>query len=232
MKAVDVMTTSPVSVSPQNSIRHAIQIMLHRKVSGLPVLDDDGRLVGIITEGDLLRRMELGIAAFVALPSEPPVTDEAEARAYVKSHGWSVADVMTRDPVTVEESMPIHRIAAMMSEQRIKRMPVMRGGDLVGIVSRADLLHAVATVTLDETAPGDIAIRLSVQAYIAEVHGIKGADLSLTVADGVVHLWGVVSSPSGKEAARVAAEGVRGVEGVVNHLSIARIHLAPSVVRP
>jgi CBS domain-containing protein len=229
---MDVMTASPVSVSPQNSIRHAIQIMLDRHVSGLPVLDDDGRLVGIITEGDLLRRMELGIEALVAPPASPAATDEEEARAYVKSHGWSVADVMTRDPVTVEETMPIHRIAAMMSEQRIKRMPVMKGGNLVGIVSRADLLYAVATATMDETAPGDNAIRRSVQVRLHEAEGIHGTDLSLTVVGGVVHLWGVVSSPSGKEAARVAAEGVRGVAGVLNHLSIARIDIAPSADGP
>lgn len=222
MKVRDVMTTKVVAISPHNNIRHAIGVMLDRHVGGLPVVDDDGRLVGILTEGDLLRRLELGIES-VAAQQQSPSPDEA-ARAYVKSHGWSVGDVMTRDPVVVDEDMPLVGIAAIMAERRVKRFPVTRSGELIGIVSRTDLLKAIATVGMDGTASGDDAIRRSVMTRLHEAAEVNGVDLSATVYGGVVHLWGAVGLESGRDAARVVAQGVHGVEGVVDHLTVAVVH--------
>ena len=220
MQAKDVMTANVVSVSPEHSVRHAARIMLDHRISGLPVLDDDGRVVGILTEGDLMRRSELGVQALAPVDRQSG-TEESNAGAYVKSHSWKVADVMTSDPVKVDEETPLPRIAALMVERGIKRVPVMRGEHLVGIVSRAELLRVLITARSDATAPGDDAIRRSILTRLREDAGINVDELDLTVADGLVHVSGAVSSQSERDAVRVVAEGVRGVQGVFDHLSLA-----------
>ena len=220
MKAKDVMTVDVVSVSPDHSVRNAARIMLDHRISGLPVIDDAGRVVGIITEGDLMRRSELGAQALASVDRQFS-TEENHARAYVKSHSWKVADVMTSDPAKVDEETPLPRIAALMVERGIKRVPVMKEEHLVGIVSRTDLLRILITATFDATAPGDDAIRRSILTRLREDAGIKGGELDLTVADGLVHVSGAVSSQSERDAVRVVAEGVRGVKGFFDHLSLA-----------
>ncbi|MER9863206.1 CBS domain-containing protein [Mesorhizobium sp. M0185] len=212
MKAKDVMTAKVVRVSPDHSVRHAAQIMLDHRISGMPVLDDDSRLVGIVSEGDFLRRSELGAAAI--WPSE--------ARGYVKGHSWKVADLMTSDVVAADEETPIERIAALMREHGIKRIPVMRGRRLVGVVSRADLLRVVVAARFDDdTAAGDDAIRRSILTRLRDDAGVEGDALTLTVTNGLVHLSGAVISQSERDAVRVVAEGVRGVKGVFDHLYLA-----------
>lgn len=215
MKARDVMTTRVVTVTPDHSVRHAAEIMLDNHVSGLPVVDDDGRLVGIISEGDLLRRSELGLDALAAHGRSP----EEQARAYVKAHAWKVGDVMSDNPVVVDEDTDLARIATLMEENDVKRLPIMRDGGLIGVVSRADLLRAVASAKLDATAPGDEAIRRSILARLDENTGLAGMNISVTVADGLVHLWGNVEGEDCRKAARVVAEGVRGVRGVIEHFA-------------
>ncbi|MGB3387141.1 MAG: CBS domain-containing protein, partial [Pseudaminobacter sp.] len=126
MKASDIMTMPVATVSIATSVRHAARIMLDRGVSGLPVLDDEGRLTGIVTEGDLLRRAELGTVR----ATESNLPAEQRARAYVKSHGWSVEDVMTKELVTITEDTPVGRVAAVMEERGVKRLPVIRDGRL------------------------------------------------------------------------------------------------------
>ncbi|TIP81168.1 MAG: CBS domain-containing protein, partial [Mesorhizobium sp.] len=153
MRAKDVMTAKIVTVSPDHSVRHAARIMLDHRISGMPVVDDDGRLAGIVSEGDFLRRSELGA----------PALSPGEARSYVKGHSWKVADLMTSDVVVADEETPIERTAALMQEHGIKRIPVMKGQRLVGIVSRADLLRVVVAAKFDDaTAAGDDAIRRSI----------------------------------------------------------------------
>ena len=219
MIARDVMTVDVVTVSPDHSVSHAAQIMLDHHISGLPVLDDQGHLVGIVTEGDFLRRSELGLPALS--PDDQHLSTNGErARSYVKSHSWKVADVMTANLVQVDEGASLTQIAALMEERGIKRLPVMRGDNLVGIVSRADLLHALITATLDDTAPGDYAIRRSILTRLKENSDVTGVNLTITVTDGMVHLWGVVNSESERDLSRVVAEGVRGVNGVYDHLTL------------
>jgi CBS domain-containing protein len=215
MKASDVMTTKVVTVTPDHSVRHAAKIMLDNHVSGVPVIDDGGRLVGIISEGDLLRRSELGLDAIVS-PSRSP---EEQARLYVKAHAWKVGDVMSDKLVTVDKDTDLAHIATLMEENDIKRVPVIRHGGLIGIVSRADLLRAVASARLDATAPGDEAIRRSILARLDENTGLSDMNISVTVADGLVHLWGNVEGADCRNAARVVAEGVRGVKGVIEHFT-------------
>ncbi|WP_419696770.1 CBS domain-containing protein [Mesorhizobium muleiense] len=214
MKVKDVMATTVVTVSPDNSVRRAAGIMLDKHVSGLPVVDDKGMLVGLISEGDLLRRSELGLPTIAA--SEHLASSEERANAYVKSHAWKVGDVMSRNVITVDEEADLSRVATLMAENGVKRLPVIRNGKLVSIVSRADLLHAIATARFDDTAAGDEAIRRSIVTRLNEDIGLKSANVTVTVVDGLVHLWGTASAAS-RKAACVVAEGVRGVKGVIEH---------------
>lgn len=217
MKVKDVMTTKVISVSPDNSVKRAAGIMLDQHVSGLPVVDDEGVLVGLISEGDLLRRSELGLR-IVAAPEQSASLEE-RASAYVKSHAWKVADVMSCDVVTVDEEADLSHAATLMAENGVKRLPVIRNGKLAGIVSRADLLHAIATARLDDTAPGDEAIRRSIVTRLNEDIGLSSANVTVTVVDGLVHLWGTAASAASRKAACVIAEGVRDVKGVIEHFS-------------
>ncbi|WP_183940367.1 CBS domain-containing protein [Rhizobium paranaense] len=209
----DVMKARIIKVSPDNSVKQAAELMLANHISGVPVIDDEGRLVGLITEGDLLRRSELGHRTM----ADESLSPEEKARTYIKSNAWKVADVMSCNPVSVEEDTSLARVANLMEEHGIKRIPVMRAGAVVGIVSRADLLQAIIFAKPDETAPGDEAIRRSIMIRLSENTGLEGQDLTVTVANGVVHLWGNVSTEECRKAARVAAESVRGVTGVVDH---------------
>ncbi|MDK4741530.1 CBS domain-containing protein [Rhizobium sp. CNPSo 3464] len=209
----DVMKVRIIKVSPDNSVKQAAELMLANHVSGIPVIDDEGQLVGLITEGDLLRRSELGHRTM----ADESLSPEEKARTYIKSNAWKVADVMSRNPVSIGEDTPLARVANLMEEHGIKRLPVTRAGAVVGIVSRADLLQAIIFAKPDETAPGDEAIRRSILIRLNENTGLEGQDLTVTVANGVVHLWGNVSTEECRKAARVAAESVRGVAGVVDH---------------
>jgi CBS domain-containing protein len=217
MKAADVMTTDVVTIGPETSVRHIAQLMLRHRVSALPVLDDDDRLVGIVSEGDLMRRAELGRDRhrswwlnLLAGPAEI-------ASEYVKQHGQRAKDVMTGRIVSIDENATVGTIAAILEEKGVKRLPVLKDGRLIGIVSRADLLHAIATAKLDQCASGDDAIRRAVRTRIRDDAGVRDSTLSVTVSDGVVHLWGAAGSAAERRAAEVAAESVRGVSAVVDH---------------
>jgi len=216
MRVKDVMTTSVVKLSPDNSVRQAARIMLDNHVSGLPVVDDEGRLVGLISEGDLIRRTELG--GGIPMVDVTIAADE-RANAYVRRSSWRVGDAMTADPVTIGEDASVARVAAVMQERGIKRIPVLRNGVLVGIVSRADLLQALLSAKQDETAAGDEAIRRSILVRLGENTGLEGLDIKVAVTDGIVHLWGNVETAECRKAARIVAENVRGVRAVVEHFS-------------
>jgi CBS domain-containing protein len=211
MRAADIMTTKVVTASPENSIRHAAQIMLDHRISGLVVIDDAERLVGMITEGDLLRRTELGLRRISA-----PVP----AQEYLQSSSWKVADLMSPKVVSVDENVSVDHVAAIMEEDRIKRLPVTRNGRLVGIVSRADLLRVVATAQLEPPLKGDEALRRGVLARFGDVKELDGLRLGVIVSKGVVHLWGDVDSEQVRRAACVVAENVPGVAAVVDHLGV------------
>lgn len=214
MLARDIMTRTVLSVTPDHSVRHAAQIMLDHHISGLPVIDDSGKLVGMLTEGDLLRRTELGPAAAWSQGRQ-------SAEDYIRTHGWSVGDVMTTHALTITETTPMAQIAAMMSTNDIKRVPVIDGDKVVGIVSRADILRGIATAERDDSAPGDEAIRLAISTRLRHELDLDPAEVGVTVSNGNAHLWGRVGSAAARKAAYLAAETVNGVRGVVNDLQVA-----------
>lgn len=215
----DIMTETVISISPDNAVRHAAQLMLDHHVSGLPVLDDNGKLAGMLTEGDLLRRAELGLPTSFALASQG-------SGDFIKSHSWRVGDIMTSPVITVDENMSIGQLAATMCNRDIKRAPVMRGDRLVGIVSRADILRGLATAPRESVATGDDAIRRAVSTRLQTELNFNPGLASVTVSDGNVHLWGRVPSENDRRAAQIVAETVEGVRGVTNSLHIIEVHVS------
>ncbi len=219
MRARDIMTTDVVTVSPETDIAEAVRLMLERQISGVPVIGDSGRLAGILTEGDLMRRAELvtGRQSWWINPTSSP---EQEAKAFVKSHGLKVKDVMTKEVVTINEQEPLDRIAMVFEERGIKRTPVMRSGKVVGIVSRANLLRSLATKRVSDAAPSDSQIRSAILTTAMEDAAIRVVLVDVTVEDGVVHLWGNTASEAEREAIRVVAENTKGVREVQNHIRV------------
>jgi CBS domain-containing protein len=222
MQAKDIMTSPVVSVGPDTTVLQAVQIMLQRRISGLPVIDKDGRLVGIVTEGDLLRRVETGTQRRRPRWLEFLLGPGRLADEYTRTHGRKVNDVMTTDPLSVAEDAALEEIVKLMEKRQIKRVPVLRGEQVIGIVTRANLLHALAGVSREPAASiasSDAAIRA---AFLAELAKEKWAPIALInpiVRDGVIELWGTITDERERQALIVAAENVPGVKGVRDHLA-------------
>jgi CBS domain-containing protein len=221
MRAGDVMTPDVVRVRPDARVDEVARLMLEHHISGVPVIDAAGRLLGIVSEGDLVRRVETGTAGRRAWWLELLADPAALARDYVKTHGRRVTDVMTRDVLTVGVDTPVEDIARLLERRRIKRVPVVRDGRVIGIVSRADLVRGLAVRPAVPPPAGvadDRAIRERVLAALRTQPWWVGAYRNVVVVDGVVHLWGLARSPAERDAMRVAAETVPGVRGVEDHL--------------
>jgi CBS domain-containing protein len=220
MNACDVMTKDVVSVSPDTPVAEMARLMLEKRISGLPVLDRNGNLVGIVTEGDCLRRTETGTERKRPKWLEFLTGSGKLAEEYIHSHGRKVSEVMTHNPVSVDEETSLTEIVHLMETRRIKRVPVVRNGKVVGIVSRANLLHALVSVA-HENEPAlqdDRAIRERVFAAIAKLRWLPRDLVNVVVKDGVVDLWGTYMVGHQDEAIIVAAENVPGVKAVRGHL--------------
>jgi CBS domain-containing protein len=220
MKASDVMTRSVVTVKDDASISEAIRLMLDERVSGLPVLDHSGKVIGILTEGDLLRRSETGTERHRPRWLEFLMGPGRIAGDYVRTHGRKVAEIMTRDLVSVTEDTPLDAVVQLMEHRRIKRVLVLEGNLLLGIVSRADLLRASAQSLADRSAMtrSDDEILESIHAELARTAWVQRDGLAITVAGGVVDLNGVILDEKEREALRVVAENTPGVKAVEDHL--------------
>jgi CBS domain-containing protein len=220
MNAQVVMTRHVISVAPDASILEALRLMLGNEISGLPVVDQNDKLLGIVTEGDFLRRAETGTERRRPRWLEFLLGPGMIASDYVHSHARRVDEVMTSDVWTVTEEAPLGDIVALMEKHRIKRLPVMRGDELVGIVSRANLLRALAGVA-GEIAPGpktDETIRDRVLAELQAQSWTPHDMIDVIVRNGVVELWGTVLDARQRDAARVATETVPGVKAVKSHI--------------
>jgi CBS domain-containing protein len=218
LTAADVMTTHVVSVDLDKPVREIAELLYTRRISGVPVVDADGRAIGIVSEGDLI-----GHAAIVgehhrswwlSLFADESVT----ARDYVKAHGRTARDVMTTNVVSVEETATLAEIAGTLHRHRIKRVPVVRGGKPIGIVTRGDLLKALATLKAEP--PKSVDDRAIREQLIHELRSQPWAHvLDLRVENGVVHLHGTVQTDDERRALRIAAENVPGVKRVEDHLT-------------
>ena len=221
MKTSEIMSRPVLSIGPGASIRDAIRLMLEQRISGVPVVDGAGKLVGILTEGDLLRRGETGTERQRRPWLEFLLGPGRLAEDYVKTHGRRVEEIMTRHVVSIGPDTPVGELVQVMDSRRIKRLPVLDGDVLVGIVSRADLMAALARILdRDETLPaGDDAIREGVLAELRRAGGwAPRSGVAVTVKDGVVELNGAIFDEKERAALLVAAENVPGVKAVVDRL--------------
>jgi CBS domain-containing protein len=220
MRAADIMTPDPVCISPDASISEAIGVMLERKFSGLPVADAGGSLVGIVTEGDLLRRTETATQRKRPRWIEFLLGPGRLASEYVQTAGRKVSDVMTSEVRTVAEDAPLDAIVHLMERYQIKRVLVVRDRKLVGIVTRANLLQALASVA-GETKAGpasDASIRERLYAELKNQPWAPIGLINIVVRNGVVHLSGTLFDERHRGAIRVAAERIPGVTGIEDHL--------------
>ncbi|MCG6205087.1 CBS domain-containing protein [Rhodopseudomonas sp. HC1] len=219
MRASQIMTSPVVTISPEASIVEAANAMLDHHVSGLPVVDGDDRLVGIISEGDFIRRAELGTQHKRGRWLRMLLGPSTCADDFVHEHGRRVGEVMTHHPHTITEDTSVETIVRTMEKHHVKRLPVMQGDRLVGIVTRKNLLRAVAQLAreIPDSTAADDKIRDRIIAEI-ERNDWRPFGLSVVVRDGVVHLNGVITEESSRQAVIVVAENICGVKEVHDHL--------------
>jgi len=222
MLAKDVMTREVCTVAPDTGVGDIARLLLDRRISAVPVVDGASRLCGIVSEGDLIRRAEAGTERRRSWWLEMLSDNRDLAQDYVKSHGLTAKDVMTPTVVTVSEDTSLSDIASTLERNRIKRVPVCREGKLVGIVSRANLLQALATAgTRKAKAPaGDRALREAVLKSFKSQAWTPDLTVNVTVKDGQVSLYGLVASEDERRALRVAAEQLAGVGKVNDQLTV------------
>jgi CBS domain-containing protein len=218
MQVRDVMTANVITVPAQVTILEAARTMLRNRVSGLPVVDAEGKLVGMVTEGDFLRRSEIGTERRRPRWLEFVLGPGRMAEEYVRAAGRKVEDVMTRDPVTVREDDDLETVVELMERRRVKRFPVLRDGKIVGIVSRANLMRALVSLARTEEAPadGDPALRELIVAAFAKQPWAP--HVNVVVRGSVAELWGTITDERERQACIVTAENVAGVRAVHDHL--------------
>jgi CBS domain-containing protein len=226
MKAADVMVTAVITVHPDTSVAKIAEVLLANRISAVPVVNDKEALVGIVSEGDLIHRVEAGTERHRSWWLELLTGKEVLAYEFVKSHARKAADVMTHKVVSVTPDTPLADIASLLEKHGIKRVPVVNNGKLAGIVSRANLVQALvniehaakANVSLDDAAlQGNILAQLNSKSWF------NPSTVTVVVNDGMVELWGIVDSESEKNAIRVAVEVTPGVRKVSNHLVIEHV---------
>ena len=223
MKASDIMVSHVVTIGPKATVRDVANLLLANCISAVPVVGENGKLLGIVSEGDLMRRAEMGTERHYSWWLNMLSSDEALAAEFVRSHARKVTDVMTRDVVTAKPDTSAGDIATLLERKRIKRVPIVKDGKIVGIVSRANLIQALASAPQEAGAQrkvDDAAVRKKVEVQLRAQAWANPWELNVIVHDGTVDLWGVVHSEIEKRAARVAAEMVPGVRSVNDNLVI------------
>lgn len=220
MRAADMMTACVVTISSDSSVFDAAELLVSMHFSALPVVDSSGKIVGIVSEADLMRRPEIGTAPHHSWLSRM-LADEGKAAAeYVTFHSRRIGDVMTRKVIFVQEDATLAEIAETMTKHKVKRVPVVRDDVVVGIVSRSDLLRVLMSREPQSEAmiQSDAELRSKVLSAVSKQTWSSTWPTNVLVNAGVVHLWGFVSSHTISSAYRVAAENVPGVKKVKNHL--------------
>ena len=220
MNAADVMTRHVISIAPDAPLDDAVKLMLDRGISGIFVVGKDGHLAGVVTEGDLLRRSELGTGRQRSWWLKLLVSPGKQADDFTRTHGRKVADVMTPEVVSVDVDAPLTDIVELMEKHRIKRVPVTDKDRVVGVVSRADMLRALAvTARQAQPTPGDDrAIRNKLLDTLEKEAWTPVSTLNVTVSAGVVDVWGTISDEQERRAICVIAENTPGVKKVNDHL--------------
>jgi len=220
MKARDVMVSPVVTVGENDMVRDVAKLLIVKRISAVPVADSAGKVIGIVTEADLLHRLEAGTERPASWWLSLISGDRAVEDDYIKSHATKVSEVMTRDVKTVDPDTPLAEIANLFEEHHINRIPIVsKGGDLVGIVSRANIVQVVASVRPKlEISSSDVEIRKRLMDELKKQPWSHMHRLNVTVTGGIVDLWGFVEFDEERRAIKVAAESIPGVTGVNDHL--------------
>jgi CBS domain-containing protein len=219
MKAMDVMVRDVVTVKPETDVASAIKLLIEHDISALPVVDSDGRVIGMLSEADLVRRPEIGPDKQRPWWLEALTPGFVLAAEFAKAHGLRVDEIMSPHVVSASQGTTLGEIAALLEKHRIKRVPVIEDGKLVGIVSRSNLIQALASAPqTDPAAETDRKIRLDLLSRLADQSWTDFGSRNVTVTDGVVHLWGLVNSSEERTALVALAEGVHGVVRVSDEM--------------
>jgi CBS domain-containing protein len=220
MLAKDVMTSPVIAVGREAAVQDIVEVLLQGRISAVPVVEEDGRICGIVSEGDLINRADAGTRHRRAWWLEMLKGPDDRARDFVRAHGTRAEDVMTEDVVSVTEDTPLPEIAATLERHHVKRVPVLREGKLVGIVSRANLLQGFAlSAPTWPMLQSDRGIRDAVRKKLEEA-GLPLHQVNITVSGGAVRLWGWIESDAQRQAARAAAESTPGVERFEDNLVV------------
>ncbi len=220
MKAQDIMTRDVISIDPDSTVLQAARLMLQHHISGLPVIDKNGELVGVLSEGDFLRRRETKTERKRSRWLEFLMGPGRIAAEYSHSHGSKVSEVMTTDVQSVEQDSALEDIVEVMERKRIKRVPVLCGGQVVGIITRSNLMRAMVSLARSaQPASKDAAeIRAKLLAEMQKEKWAPLATVDVVVHEGIVELWGAIIDERQRTALKVAAENTPGVKAVVDHL--------------
>jgi CBS domain-containing protein len=220
MKAMDVMVRNVLTVKPDTRIAEVARLLVENDISAVPVVDDQGQMLGIISEADLMRRAEIGTEKRRPWWLEAMTPATTLANEFAKSHGKHVAELMSSQVVSASEDTPLIEIATLLERNQIKRVPITKEGKLVGIVSRSNIIQALASSKggPDSERQSDHAIRLEVLARLGKQKWTDFGSRNIIVAGGVVHLWGLVGSAEQRQALISLAEGVSGVTAVVDEM--------------
>lgn len=222
MKAMDVMVRDVVTVGPDDDVADAIKLLAEFDVSALPVVEDDDKVIGIISEADLVRRAEIGTEKHRAWWLEALTPGSTLAGEFAKAHGRRVSEVMSTDVVSAGEDASLGEIATLLEKHRIKRVPILRDGRLIGIVSRSNLIQALASAQAATgsgvEADDDRKIREALLDRLEDQSWTDFGSRNVIVAGGVVHLWGLVGSAEERNALLALAEEVAGVKSVSDEM--------------
>ena len=227
MNASEIMSRDVVTVGPKTTVREIAETMTKHRISGVPVVDQSGRLVGILSETDLLHRMETGTERrpkwWLGLFQD----SGSMAREFTKSHGLTAGDIMTTDVTTVSGTSSLAEIAELLDAKNLKRVPVLVDGKLAGIITRGDMVKALANAeTTPKSAGGDDAsVARAVTKRIGEVRWLRDAYVSVLVIDGIAELTGLVPTTDQKKALVVLVEETPGVKGIEDRLRVGRLNM-------
>ncbi len=227
MRAQDIMTKDVIWVGPETSVAEVTNLMLKHRISAVPVVDDDGNVVGIVSEGDLIRRAEIGTERSSSWWLTALAESAELAHDFVKSHGVKASEIMTPKVIAVGADTPIAEIAETLEHNRIKRVPVIENGKLAGIVSRANILRALSvrkSTVVEVPLKDDRAIRDRITETLAREPWANPARINVLVSEGRVSLWGMVDSEEQRKALRVVAENVPGVTGIDDHTGLVPVY--------
>jgi CBS domain-containing protein len=220
MKAIDVMVRDIVTVKPDDDVAYVIKLLVEHGISALPVVDDDGTVVGVISEADLLRREEIGTGKHRPWWLEALTPASTLADEFAKSHGRRVSEIMSTRVISALEDTPLGEIATLIEKHRVKRVPILRSGKIAGIVSRSNLIQALASTRphVHSSIESDREIRLELLDRLNSQPWTDFGERNVIVSEGVVHLWGLVSSEEEHKALFALAEGVPGVVRVSDEM--------------